>query len=511
MKAWQELVRQALTGNNTSMSLSPALLNKMNAYGFSVPGNLTAEKALLKTAAIHRQLHSTAQIPEKYTVKKINNSEAEQLSYCSEERNLQLENIIQKKYDNILKEFLNRLAEKELILAPASLPGLFNYVKHKPELYELSLQCSGNRGRWLTECIKEWEYLKEEKEDNSEKFYYGNLQERLIYLHKLRKEKPSEALNIIAEVWDSEGYLAKAEFIKVLETGLSAADDNFLEQALDDKRKEVRRAAANLLSQLPESALVIRMQELARGMVRYNKKRDSVQIHLPQACTKAMRRDGIQSRKIFIKDCGPMANLLAQVISKIPPGWWLDYLDKSPEELLQWSVKTEWRKVFFHGWAKASKNFGDEGWIIACHKFYLKNIRTYSTKDFSVNFMYDNLNNKLFNRFAREYFITDKSNTFADEQAIVSFLLIDNKQWDEDISLKVIQRIKQTILQDSHVFHWSLKTVLKRAAFAIPAVQYLKVKEGWPTQSYAWNSWQKEVGNFLSILKFRWEVAYHKD
>ncbi len=511
MKAWQELVRQALTGNNTIRNLSPALMSKMDSYGFSVSGNLTAEKALLKTVAIHRQLHTSAQVPEKYTDDKIDISDSEQLSYCNEERNQQLEKILQNNYDTILKELLNCLADNRLVLAPATLPGLFNYVKHKPELYELTKQCSGNRGNWLTKHINKWEYLREDKESNKEQFYYGNIQQRLLFLDNLRQKNPSEAIKLISEVWESEGYQTKAKFLKILENGLSVGDNNFLEQALDDKRKEVREAAAELLTQLADSSLVKRMQELAKEMVRYNNKKDTVQIYLPEACTKAMMRDGLQSRKTLIKDCGPMANLLTQIITKIPPEWWMEYLNKSKEELLQWSVKTEWRKVFFLGWAKASKTFGAVEWLIACHKNYLKNIRTYSSKDFSVNFMYENLNDNLFNRFAREYFITDNSKTFTDEQAIVNLLLIDNKQWEEDISIKVIQRIKQTIIQDSHVFHWSLKTVLKRAAFAIPSKEYLKMKEGWPTESYAWNSWQKEVSSFLSILKFRWEISVYKD
>ena len=60
----------------------------------------------------------------------------------------------------------------------------------------------------------------------------------------------------------------RARFLAALATGLTVDDDAFLEQALDDRRKEVREAALELLRRLPGSSLGRRMAERARAAVR---------------------------------------------------------------------------------------------------------------------------------------------------------------------------------------------------------------------------------------------------
>ena len=119
--------------------------------------------------------------------------------------------------------------------------------------------------------------------------------------------------------------------------------------------------------------------------------------------------------------------------------------------------------------------------------------------------------NDLFNTLAGEYLKTDNRPTLSDDHPIVSFLLAEGQSWNEDITKKIIKRIKNTIEQDTYVFHWSIKAVIKRAAFSIPPTLYEFVKEGWPTQSYGWHSWQKEVDAMLSILKVRQEILALED
>lgn len=512
MNAWQELVRQALIGNISNKKISPLLIEQFNSYGLHLTASKEPEKILLKAAAIQNKLYTSAQIPLSVSseISSTTIAPEEDTSYCNNQRRYQLQYVLKHKYDEILQEILTLLIHKNLIVIPDLLPELLYYGSNRPQLHAAIKATIGHRGIWLAQFTDQWSYA-QHNNTNDEVFFYGKQDERAQFFQSLRQRNPAAALALLEQVWDSESFMIKANFIRLLRDDLSSIDEPFLETALQDNRQEVRREAAVLLALLPKSNLVSRMQTLAKSLITYEAKKDRITVELPASCTKKMKQDGILPRQISIKDHGPKANQLAQIISKIPPKWWENTLNKSPKELLVLVTKTEWKNVFVWGWAMAAKNFHSEGWIIACHQFYLKNFFKYNWSNFSIDFLYKDLPNNLFNALAEEYLKTDQRSTLSDNHPVVSFLLAEGQKWDQNITKKVIQRIKNTIEQDTYVFHWSLKTVLKRAAFSIPPNLYDTIKEGWPTQSHAWHSWQKEVDSMLSILKIRQEIQLLED
>lgn len=510
MNAWQELVRQALIGNISSKKISPLLLEQFRQYGLNLSPNQAPETILLKAAAIQNKLYSVAQIPPSIPSETGQIAPEETLDYCHSQRRYQLQYILKHRYDEMLTEFLDLLKDHCQIIAPDLLPELLNYGVKRPHIQTLIIACIGNRGHWLAQFSEDWSYAQIiNKTDDV--FFYGKHEERLNFLRKIRSETPDRVLDLLEQVWDSEGFSTKASFLKILQHNLSSKDEAFLNTALEDNRQEVRNQAAILLALIPESQLVQRMQDLASQLVTYDPKKEAITVGLPASCTKKMKLDGIAPRQIFIKDHGPKANQLAQIIAKIPPQWWEKMFCKNPQELFLLAAKTEWKNVFVWGWAMAAKNFQSEDWIVACHRFYLETFFRHNWSNFSIDFLYQDLPNNLFNTLAGEYLKTDNRPTLSDDHPIVSFLLAEGQSWNEDITKKIIKRIKNTIEQDTYVFHWSIKAVIKRAAFSIPPKLYELVKEGWPTQSYGWHSWQKEVDAMLSILKVRQEVLTLED
>jgi hypothetical protein len=510
MNAWQELVRQALIGNISSKKISPLLLEQFQQYGLNLSANQAPETILLKAAAIQNKLYSVAQIPPSIPSEAGQIAPKETLDYCHNQRRYQLQYILKHRYDEILLELLDLLKDRCQIIPPDLLPELLNYGIKRPDTQALIITCIGNRGHWLAQFSEAWSYAQTATETD-EIFFYGNHEERLNFIRKKRLEQPTRAIELLEEVWESEGFSTKASFLKLLQHNLCPSDETFLNTALEDNRQEVRSQAAILLALLPSSQLVQRMQDLASKLIVYHSKKEEITVELPATCTKKMKLDGIAPRQIFIKDHGPKANQLAQIIAKIPPQWWEKTFCKSPQELFLLATKTEWKNVFVWGWAMAAKNFQSEDWIVACHRFYLDTFFRHNWSNFSIDFLYQDLPNKLFNTLAGEYLKTDNRPTLSDDHPIVSFLLAEGQSWNEDITKKIIKRIKNTIEQDTYVFHWSIKAVIKRAAFSIPPKLYEEVKEGWPTQSYGWHSWQKEVDAMLSILKIRQEVLTLED
>nr|BFE69341.1 hypothetical protein GCM10020092_026420 [Actinoplanes digitatis] len=79
--------------------------------------------------------------------------------------------------------------------------------------------------------------------------------ERLAHLTRLRGTDPAAALALLESTWQTETPEDRTRFVDAIGTGLSLADDAFLDRALDDRRKGVREAALDLLRRLPGSSL----------------------------------------------------------------------------------------------------------------------------------------------------------------------------------------------------------------------------------------------------------------
>ncbi len=74
-------------------------------------------------------------------------------------------------------------------------------------------------------------------------------------------------------------------------TGLSMADEPFLERALDDRDAQVRRRAAELLAGLPDSRLAARLTAAAGSILTL--KDGALNPVFPAAVNDALWRDGV--------------------------------------------------------------------------------------------------------------------------------------------------------------------------------------------------------------------------
>src|SRR5205814_2317622 len=127
----------------------------------------------------------------------------------------------------------------------------------------------------------------------------------------------------------------------------------FLEAALDDRRKEVRRAAADLLARLPGSRLRRQMEERLRPLIAL--KRGMLgglrfEITLPEQCDAGMTRDGIGS-ETRPSGVGEKWCWLAEMISMAPPAFWCESWGKRPAELLKAVGESESSELLLVGWA----------------------------------------------------------------------------------------------------------------------------------------------------------------
>src|SRR5262249_16912295 len=153
---------------------------------------------------------------------------------------------------------------------------------------------------------------------------------RVALLRQLRHSHPERAIALLQSTWPTDAPDDRVAFIAELEAGLSMQDEPFLEAALDDRRKDARRQAAELRMRLAESALVGGMGQRVGPRVRVEKTsglkfkkllgKRSLEIDLPDACDDAMQRDGIEAKPP--QGVGEKSWWLQQMAGAVPPARW---------------------------------------------------------------------------------------------------------------------------------------------------------------------------------------------
>src|SRR5205807_5989405 len=128
--------------------------------------------------------------------------------------------------------------------------------------------------------------------------------------------------------WAADPADARTAFVSALEEKLSIQDESFLEAALDDRSKEVRRTAATLLSRLAESRLSARMLARATPLLEFKTSKllgkISLALNLPPEADAAALRDGLDPKAFADeKKLGERASILLQILSAVPPLYWL--------------------------------------------------------------------------------------------------------------------------------------------------------------------------------------------
>jgi hypothetical protein len=209
--------------------------------------------------------------------------------------------------------------------------------------------------------------------------------ERLGHLTALRAADPGRARQLVESTWDEESSENRARFLTTFGAGLSIDDEPLLERALDDRRKEVREAALDLLRHLPGAALGERMAARARKAVRFDGSGRLI-ISPPTELDRDLRRDGVGATPV--RGVGVGAWLLEEIVAGTPLEMWTPGLSSTaaspgtagtdggrsgspaadrldPAWWLKAARGHDWAVPLLHGWAKAAVVQRDARWASA--------------------------------------------------------------------------------------------------------------------------------------------------
>jgi hypothetical protein len=254
----------------------------------------------------------------------------------------------------LLPEWLQAAAAAGVRPAPELIPALLDAAVRRSELRPAVAAAAGPRGTWLAAHRPEWAFTAPDPEQT---WAAGDRAERRALLAALRAEDPARARALLESSWDDESADDKAAFVPTLATGLTHDDEPLLERALADRRKPVRRAAAELLWALPESRLAARMAERAAPLLTIKRRR--LEVTLPAECDADMERDGIERRPP--RGTGARQFWLAQLLTAAPLATW----PRPPEELVNMRVAGDWRALVHGAWARAAVLQRDVTWARA--------------------------------------------------------------------------------------------------------------------------------------------------
>ncbi|MEU7897756.1 DUF5691 domain-containing protein [Nonomuraea sp. NPDC049152] len=255
------------------------------------------------------------------------------------------------RHPRLLPEWLAVAASTGRRVPPRLLPELLDKGARDRSIRPFLGVLAGRRGRWLAGLNPAWSYLM--AEPTGESWELGGHGDRLAYLGELRGSDPGAARRLLEEAWEKETPDDRAEFLALLGEGLSMADEPFLESVLDDRRREVRQQAADLLTRLPGSRLAGRMVERAARCLAVRD--DRIMVEPPAECDRGMERDGIRARPP--RGTGERAWWLQQVVSRAPLRIW-------DTALLRMRIP-EWDREVRSGWVRATVLQRDPVWAKA--------------------------------------------------------------------------------------------------------------------------------------------------
>ncbi|MCW2934004.1 MAG: hypothetical protein JWM19_4966 [Actinomycetia bacterium] len=253
----------------------------------------------------------------------------------------------------LLADLLVATAEAGFRAPAPLLPALLTAAVRTVALRPAVNATLGSRGRWLAAHRADWRRVTDQADASPagaasdalladpRTWETGGRAERLAYLTALRGHDLVVARELLAAGWSRENAEERAQLLAALGHGLSLADEEFLEAALDDRAAGVRAAAQDLLARLPESAF--RQRAAARATVLLGLKtagtRQWLEVSLPDdAPGPELARDGISSSPPGA-GIGAGAWLLTQLIAAAPLGEWVRRFGMSAREVVSLEIR----------------------------------------------------------------------------------------------------------------------------------------------------------------------------
>ncbi|MFV0451198.1 MAG: DUF5691 domain-containing protein [Propioniciclava sp.] len=177
-----------------------------------------------------------------------------------------------------LTAFVSRGGGTRVALPPSLVIGLLE-TQSRPgtgEVRQALVAALGERDRAVAALNPEWErrladiaVTPTSAAADVGQWTSGTHAQRLALLRALRRDDPARARTLLADgTWVKEPAGRRVELLETVAQGITAADQEFLTAAMQDRAASVRRVAADLLGRIPGSPVVTLAEETALAHLR---------------------------------------------------------------------------------------------------------------------------------------------------------------------------------------------------------------------------------------------------
>ncbi len=494
---WAELRRLALTGTDRA-HLAEEAMGALSQRGAGGQGNET-EALLEGLARLSRRLRAGYVPPAFSGILPAAPAEATG-TLCSPLSSDHLRLILEGPFEAALPEFVGLLHTNQRRLPPERLPELLDQCREQPELWPSLRSAIGQRGRWLMTQNPDWRSL--EPPADPAAWPALSATETARALQQFRYRDPDGALTWLREAWPGRSWREKLPLLEALAAGASSQDEAFLEEALDDRRKEVRMAAAALLAVRPDTELVRRAEAWARQMIRPGSGK-GLQVELPADPSPSMIRDGIPD---LARTSGRSLrrNRLMEIVRRVPPESWEDHLNTDAAGCIEAFATSEYADDLLEAITEATYHFQATAWMLPLFRSWHKRIDRSAWKGIAAQRLMRDFPPEVFEAICAEATARNE-HLVAEEAPFTQLLLLNAHDWPDSLTFKLVRGFQQW-LGDVQQFYWSTwhyKQLWKVAAYRADPALFDTLQEGWPQQARQWPAWEKDIERMLRTWLFR--------
>ncbi|HVE16979.1 MAG TPA: DUF5691 domain-containing protein, partial [Chthoniobacterales bacterium] len=393
----------------------------------------------------------------------------------------------------VLPEWLGAAAFHERHVPPELLPALLDLARQDGALRSLAFRAGGKRAQWLVAYNPAWGLA---VSDQPVSWETGNREQRLAILRELRATDPEGARVRIEAEWKSEPADIRAEFLTELKSNLSDADASFLDSALDDRSKEVRRVVVDLLARLPASLFAARMLARAQPLLAWKRggllSRASIEVALPGEQDSIAARDGLDS-KIFgsQKVFGEKAVVLILILSTVPLSHWETEFQAAPDTILKAAEKNEFVHALITGWGWAALRQRNAKWGEALLDFPIEPQREFLPGESLLSILPAPAQVKRLVAALRAEAL--KKRDSAGWHSLSPLLEGYPGEWPPMLAREVLSALR---IAAAEGISWQFRPIAESLATRLPIPMLAEAAAGWPID-------QEGVSNLVDLLTFR--------
>ncbi len=487
MGAWEYILNTAMLGTDKRGAAKPDFPGEL-AEALDIIENAPErdkETRFLNSAAIAFNYRQCGFVPLKKP--EINTAAAlpETRLYCNERASAVLRNILEENNAALLETWLLQCDQHQQIVTPAVLPELLDKAAQNASLQPAVVNCSGNRGAWLSQFNSAWTYFSQASDE--EIWQTGKPEDRVKVLKKLRQTVPGTAREWLQQTWDQENAAARAELLKCLNINAGPEDLPWLETLLAEKGQKARDEVMGLLKKIPGSSIIRQYEELLSQSVTLKKEKAllgmmnkiAIQIKLPAIIDESIFKSGIE------KLSGPKSAfsdeqfIIYQVINFVPPSFWERRFEASPQQVVEYFEK--YASFMLPALGLAVSHFNERHWA----PYFLHHEGFHI--DF-INMLPQGEGDKYLLRFMRK-----------EGKEIIHYALLSGNEWGLELALTALH-----IMAD-HPYEYNGAFFGKHIRLVpVSAISHLEKID--PKSANLEASWGKSKAHLLKLLNLKQQI-----